>query len=139
ICVRVHITYYVVISHHHSRYPRVDMRRTVHRMYSLFFFKQKTAYEMIWWLEFRRVLFRSLSTVTVESGWAPNLTGKGEPERLIGAKVSGLFFKTYGIAPLLGRALLPDEDQEGRNHVIRSEERRVGKEVKSRRTMHPKT
>ena len=24
-----------------------------------FFFKQKTAYEMIWWLEFRRVLFRS--------------------------------------------------------------------------------
>src|SRR5207244_5012629 len=59
ICVRVHITYYVVISHHHSRYPRVDMRRTVHRMYSLFFFKQKTAYEMIWWLEFRRVLFRS--------------------------------------------------------------------------------
>ena len=25
----------------------------------VFFFKQKTAYEMIWWLEFRRVLFRS--------------------------------------------------------------------------------
>ena len=27
---------------------------------TFFFFKQKTAYEMIWWLEFRRVLFRSL-------------------------------------------------------------------------------
>src|SRR6476660_9882916 len=27
--------------------------------FGFFFFKQKTAYEMIWWLEFRRVLFRS--------------------------------------------------------------------------------
>ena len=28
-------------------------------LFVFFFFKQKTAYEMIWWLEFRRVLFRS--------------------------------------------------------------------------------
>ena len=28
----------------------------------IFFFKQKTADEMIWWLEFRRVLFRSVSS-----------------------------------------------------------------------------
>src|SRR5258708_31733446 len=32
-----------------------------------FFFKQKTAYEMIWWLEFRRVLFRSWKTMNVRS------------------------------------------------------------------------
>ena len=31
-------------------------------MFFFFFFKQKTAYEMIWWLEFRRVLFRSKET-----------------------------------------------------------------------------
>ena len=32
----------------------------------IFFFKQKTAYEMIWWLEFRRVLFRSQLKLRVD-------------------------------------------------------------------------
>ena len=32
-------------------------------VFCFFFFKQKTAYEMIWWLEFRRVLFRSYLVV----------------------------------------------------------------------------
>ena len=33
-----------------------------------FFFKQKTAYEMIWWLEFRRVLFRSTRLFASKDG-----------------------------------------------------------------------
>ncbi len=61
---------------------------------------------------------RSFSAVAVQSGWQPNLTGKGDPERLSGSRVSGLWFKVYGVAPLLGRTLLPDEDQEGKNHVV---------------------
>ena len=61
---------------------------------------------------------RSFAAMAVETGWGPNLTGVGEPERLTGARVSGRFFPTLGVAPLLGRALRPDEDQPGSNHVV---------------------
>ena len=61
---------------------------------------------------------RSFAAMAVETGWGPNLTGVGEPERLTGARVSGRFFPTLGVAPLLGRALRPDEDQPGRNQVV---------------------
>ena len=44
-------------------------------MLLFFFFKQKTAYEMIWWLEFRRVLFRS------QLNWNSLFTGE-----IIGSK-----------------------------------------------------
>ena len=33
-------------------------------LHLIFFFKQKPAYEMIWWLKFRRVLFRSEARVS---------------------------------------------------------------------------
>ena len=61
---------------------------------------------------------RSFAAMAVETGWGPNLTGVGEPERLTGARVSGRFFPTLGVAPLLGRALRPDEDQPGSNQVV---------------------
>src|SRR6266705_3638744 len=66
---------------------------------NFFFFKQKTAYEIVRWLEFRRVLFRS---------------------------VSG------------GHTMLVHVESDLKHHVIgatiddRSEERRVGKECRSR-------
>jgi predicted permease len=50
--------------------------------------------------------------------WAPNLTGQGEPERLSAARVSGEFFNVYGVTPLLGRTLRPDEAQAGTHHVV---------------------
>jgi putative ABC transport system permease protein len=65
-----------------------------------------------------RDLTRSFSSVAIESGWGPNLTERGEPERLDAARVSALWFKTFGVAPLVGRHLLPDEDQPGRNKVV---------------------
>jgi len=61
---------------------------------------------------------RSFAGMAVESGWGPNLTGTGDPERLVGARVSGQFFPTLGVAPLLGRTLRPDEDRPGENHVV---------------------
>jgi putative ABC transport system permease protein len=58
------------------------------------------------------------SGVAVTAGWSPNLTGRGEPERLMGARVSGLYFPTLGVPAATGRALLPEEDQQGRNRVV---------------------
>ena len=43
-------------------------------VFFFFFFKQKTAYEMIWWLEFRRVLFRSHILLWMTAGRGPVLS-----------------------------------------------------------------
>ena len=57
-------------------------------------------------------------SVAVENGWNVNLTGKGDPERLAGTKVSALFFPTLGVAPLHGRLFRPDEDAIGHEHEV---------------------
>ncbi|MGH9934665.1 MAG: ABC transporter permease, partial [Blastocatellia bacterium] len=41
------------------------------------------------------------------------LTSGGEPERILGARVSADLFPLLGVAPALGRAFLPEEDQLG--------------------------
>jgi putative ABC transport system permease protein len=61
---------------------------------------------------------RSFERMAVESGWNPNLTGRGDPERISGAQVSGQFFATLGVPAALGRALRPDEDAPGRQGVV---------------------
>ncbi|HEY6187243.1 MAG TPA: ABC transporter permease [Pyrinomonadaceae bacterium] len=47
-----------------------------------------------------------------------NLTGVGEPERIEGRRVSASLFPLLGVAPQLGRAFLPEEDQPGANRVV---------------------
>jgi putative ABC transport system permease protein len=42
---------------------------------------------------------------------------EGEPERLASAQITADFFKTLGVEPILGRALLPVENQAGSKHV----------------------
>ncbi|HEY4319574.1 MAG TPA: ABC transporter permease [Gemmatimonadales bacterium] len=59
----------------------------------------------------------SFASVAVESGWRANITGAGEPQALVGKKVTGSFFTTLGVTPLLGRALLPD-DEAVHGHVV---------------------
>jgi hypothetical protein len=49
------------------------------------------------------------------SGRSFNLTGSAEPERIRSAIVSPTFFSTLGIKPMLGRTLLPGEDQPGKD------------------------
>jgi len=47
-----------------------------------------------------------------------NLTGTGEPERVPAEMVSASFFPLLGVQPLLGRTLLPEEDQSGATPVV---------------------
>src|SRR5918997_1794197 len=49
------------------------------------------------------------------AGWSFNLTGSAEPERIRSAIVSPAFFSALGIKPILGRTLLPGEDQPGQD------------------------
>lgn len=58
------------------------------------------------------------SSAAVEQGWAPNLTGEGDPERLGGLRVTGDYFRTFGVPALLGRGLLPDDAVAGRERVV---------------------
>jgi putative ABC transport system permease protein len=46
-----------------------------------------------------------------------NLTGDGDPERLLAGRVSAGVFKMFGVQPLLGRVFLAEEDQPGREKV----------------------
>lgn len=47
-----------------------------------------------------------------------NLTGDGEPERLLAFGVSANFFPLLGASPALGRNFLPEEDKPGANKVV---------------------
>src|SRR5262245_33811320 len=49
------------------------------------------------------------------TGWDGSftITGGAEPERIEGARVTASFFSVLGVAPMLGRGFLPDEDKPG--------------------------
>jgi putative ABC transport system permease protein len=61
---------------------------------------------------------KSFDHVVALQGWGPTLTGQGEPERLVGALVSHDTLATLGVAPALGRAFRPEEDQRGVESVV---------------------
>jgi predicted permease len=48
------------------------------------------------------------------------LTGRGDPTVVEGRAVTGAFFRVLGVAPALGRVLLPDDDQPGGTAAVLS-------------------
>src|SRR5262245_12922761 len=68
---------------------------------------------------------RSLERIAAWFDQGVNLTSDGEPERLFAARASSGFFEVLGTPAALGRTFEPAE-------YGRSEERRVGKEGRSR-------
>src|SRR5690606_40951666 len=96
------------------------------------FFKQKTAYQVFTWLEFRRVLFRSarVSVVAdgVPPGWGEPVYGKLDAE-LAAAMMSINAVKGVEIGD--GLASVSQKGSEHRDAMAGSEERRVGKAVMS--------
>ena len=65
------------------------------------------------WREQNQV-FEDLAAISRRS---LNLTGDGEPERLIGSYVSSSFFSLLRVQPSAGRGFLPEEDAPGAEHV----------------------
>jgi putative ABC transport system permease protein len=50
--------------------------------------------------------------------WIFNVTGRAEPAQISGALVSGNFFAALGSTPMLGRTILPEDDQPGANNRV---------------------
>ena len=46
-----------------------------------------------------------------------NLTGNGEPQRIPALRISANLISVLGVAPMLGRSFLPEEEISGRNRV----------------------
>ncbi|MEN3368365.1 MAG: hypothetical protein V7609_508 [Verrucomicrobiota bacterium] len=61
---------------------------------------------------------KSYGYLAAYSGAGVNLTGEGEPQRLVGVKATAHYFDVMGVKPILGRMLLPEEDAPGKNHVV---------------------
>jgi putative ABC transport system permease protein len=61
---------------------------------------------------------KSYEYLAAYSGARLNLTGDGEPQQLTGVKATAHYFDVYGVKAILGRMLLPEEDAEGKNHVV---------------------
>jgi putative ABC transport system permease protein len=61
---------------------------------------------------------KSYEYLAAYGGANVNLTGEGEPQRLVGVKATAHYFDAYGVKPVLGRMLLPEEDAQGKNHVV---------------------
>lgn len=68
-------------------------------------------------LDYRRDL-KSVASVAVYAPAEANLTGEQEPERLSIARVSGDFFRVFGLAPHLGRSLTPADDDPAAPAVV---------------------
>jgi putative ABC transport system permease protein len=60
---------------------------------------------------------KSFSSIAAQTGWAVNLTGVGEPERLAGMAVTPNFFEMLGAKAGQGRTFAAGEDENGKNHV----------------------
>jgi predicted permease len=53
---------------------------------------------------------RSFDAIAVMKPWQPTLTGADRPERIDGQQVSASYFRTLGVAPVLGRDLQASDD-----------------------------
>src|SRR6185295_12706439 len=61
---------------------------------------------------------RSFDAIAAYSGWAFTLTGREEPLKLSGARITAGFFDLLGTRAELGRTFAADEAQPGRSQVI---------------------
>lgn len=66
------------------------------------------------WRE-RNHVFESLTTFRT---WNMTLTGSGEPQSIAAGMVTADYFKVMGVAPIMGRAFLPEDDRTGANPVV---------------------
>src|SRR5262245_54290341 len=56
--------------------------------------------------------------VAAFGSWTMTLTGDGEPEQLLGARVSSGYFAVVGVEPMLGRSFASEEYEPGKGQVV---------------------
>ncbi|MGO8733509.1 MAG: ADOP family duplicated permease [Terriglobia bacterium] len=61
---------------------------------------------------------RTLSPIAAYRDFMANLTGGGEPERIICGMATTSFFSLLGVRPVVGRLFLPEEDRPGGASVV---------------------
>ncbi len=61
---------------------------------------------------------RTFSGMAAYQGWAPDLTGNGEPEALGGLVTSGNYFTVLGVSPARGRLFTMADDDAGAERVV---------------------
>ncbi len=61
---------------------------------------------------------QSFETMATAEAWGTNLTGRERPEQIEGLHLSQDMLQLLGVAPLLGRAFLPEDFQAGKDHVV---------------------
>ncbi|MGH7646959.1 MAG: ABC transporter permease, partial [Gemmatimonadaceae bacterium] len=61
---------------------------------------------------------RDFVALAASDRWHPAISGDGEPERLVGQRVSASYFRVLGISPSLGRAFTDAEDTPGGPAVV---------------------
>ena len=60
----------------------------------------------------------AFESVAAGMNWSANLTGKGDPERVQGARVTWNFLSTLGVTPALGRDFSSEEDRPGADREV---------------------
>jgi putative ABC transport system permease protein len=63
---------------------------------------------------------KSFSAIGAFQNEHVNISGHGEPERVMAARISSSLFPMLGVKPMLGRTFAPEEDAPGYNLVILS-------------------
>jgi putative ABC transport system permease protein len=61
---------------------------------------------------------RSFESLAAMDPWQATLVGTGEPERLPGQLVTGQYFRTLGVRPVVGRDFTEAEDRPGAPRVV---------------------
>ncbi|HVS24241.1 MAG TPA: ABC transporter permease, partial [Gammaproteobacteria bacterium] len=61
---------------------------------------------------------RSFDGIAMMLSQTNNLTGEGEPERLMGVRTDTNLFEVLGLRPILGRTFLPDDEGAGATPVV---------------------
>jgi len=60
----------------------------------------------------------SLDSISAVGYWSPNLTGRGDAERLNGTRISANLFETLGVNAAVGRTLESEDDRPGAPNVV---------------------
>ena len=65
-----------------------------------------------------RARSRSFESLAAADRWQPSLTGTGEPERLVGQRISATYLRTLGISPNVGRDFTVSDDEPAGPRVV---------------------